>query len=946
MIPYVPRTLGSKLPGICGACRVDPLEIRVHNTSFAVRHWTIPRLVLALTLPGLTCAAPAAENLVSNGSFEDVSGGVGGEIVGWSGLGDISWTGLGIGGSNPSPYEGERYFSPGAVAKSELQQVVDLTSYEQATDSGAQSFAFSGWLLSGDKGSDLSRVVVEYRNASGDLLSRYDSGDRACRTWTNVSDTRVVPVGTRSALVRLVSTRIEGKKNEGYFDAISLVPLSQPLQPPTKTVDPQTRRESRWKRPPDLVIGILALLSCVVGLYLLLRRKGRERRDRHGFRLSSAPVASQLHSTSASLSEPESVQAKTTVDPSSEGVVAAPAPAPAPAAPPTTLEPAVNEELALRIANEWLLSANPDRRALVEVLHKELPLARLKTQRRISESIARMDAESFIFEDALRDGEWIWLPAGQASAIAIPLHLRTTTSPFTWEILGRMIEGIPRFLDIRFDLRLDAPCRFLETTEVSRYRLAIRGRVSTQVDATDGTSPTEQLRATTAADAVMDKLNVVHAATRETALMLEQVGERIAALEKRPQPDESRTRQVSPPAAAGEKAPEIANVRRELGGLISRVEQLQRGHSRLSETVDAVMDKLNVVSGEMGDTARVVEQIRERLATVEKRRSTEEHPTGHATSLAVARDTHPAIANLSREFAALTSLVEKLERDVSRLGEMVAASERFLAEAESGPGSSRRTIDESAQQQRMGSLTGMPDEHGDEHDHSSGHTPGSATRSLQPELANPLATSRGMDTAEVSPGLSVSDIESVARLLTEAFTQCKALADTMERDGKEEPSRGSVAGSVGQPTKAMRYFEALLRFRDVAERAMGHSSNSAVVSLGHLKLVGESIAVHLDVRSRAERAGELICDVCGDSFAPEFVYQFFLVARVNGTDDALFAVPPSSLAYGSYPRAYDLLLRASPSGSRIMEITEIGQLRQTPGSKDYFVVRKLGLRYE
>jgi len=70
---------------------------------------------------------------------------------------------------------------------------------------------------------DVSRIIMEYRDAGG-VLDVFDSGDiSAVSEWQLVSDSRTAPVGTRSIDIRLISTRNAGTNNDGYYDALSLV---------------------------------------------------------------------------------------------------------------------------------------------------------------------------------------------------------------------------------------------------------------------------------------------------------------------------------------------------------------------------------------------------------------------------------------------------------------------------------------------------------------------------------------------------------------------------------------------------------------------------------------------------------------------------------------------------------------------------------------------------
>jgi hypothetical protein len=70
---------------------------------------------------------------------------------------------------------------------------------------------------------DEGSVVLEFRSLSGTVLQSYASGTIApYNTWLPVSDTRPMPVGTRTLRLRLLWTRTVGLSTDCFFDDLIL----------------------------------------------------------------------------------------------------------------------------------------------------------------------------------------------------------------------------------------------------------------------------------------------------------------------------------------------------------------------------------------------------------------------------------------------------------------------------------------------------------------------------------------------------------------------------------------------------------------------------------------------------------------------------------------------------------------------------------------------------
>ncbi|MBK8010357.1 MAG: hypothetical protein IPK13_03355 [Deltaproteobacteria bacterium] len=173
------------------------------------------------SLPSGTLRSVGTTNLVLNGGCED--GSVRGDIDGWEEVEGTNWR------CQPEipPYECTAHFFAGGGAHAEVAQWVDLSALAPTIDGGRQVLEWRAFVQSWGA-SDASRTVVDY--VAGDattILSTYDSGEVVApqlgfRIWQKIEDARVVPVGTRWAHIRLISTRRAGNDNDGYFDALRL----------------------------------------------------------------------------------------------------------------------------------------------------------------------------------------------------------------------------------------------------------------------------------------------------------------------------------------------------------------------------------------------------------------------------------------------------------------------------------------------------------------------------------------------------------------------------------------------------------------------------------------------------------------------------------------------------------------------------------------------------
>lgn len=172
-----------------------------------------------------------AQNLITNGDAELPL--LLGELIGWTEVSGNSW-GISANGGYYTTQSGQYHFFAGSNATSaELIQDIDVSTYATFIDNSTQAFTFTGYTRSfQDVANDLSRIVVEYYNGAMGLLATYDTGDQSQagannndpNGWLLHTDQRIAPVGTRTIRIRLISTRLHGSDNDGYYDNLSLEP--------------------------------------------------------------------------------------------------------------------------------------------------------------------------------------------------------------------------------------------------------------------------------------------------------------------------------------------------------------------------------------------------------------------------------------------------------------------------------------------------------------------------------------------------------------------------------------------------------------------------------------------------------------------------------------------------------------------------------------------------
>lgn len=149
------------------------------------------------------------------------------------------------------------FFSGCDFINGEIYQVVDLAAYAALIDAGSQSFTFSSYSQSFTQTpADGARILVEYRDASLAVLDFYDTGITQNQgVWTQYSDIRTAPVGTRSIRITLFSISNSGGAVDGYIDDLSLTtnsPLPVELINFTATLSKNNDVKLNWQTASEI----------------------------------------------------------------------------------------------------------------------------------------------------------------------------------------------------------------------------------------------------------------------------------------------------------------------------------------------------------------------------------------------------------------------------------------------------------------------------------------------------------------------------------------------------------------------------------------------------------------------------------------------------------------------------------------------------------------------
>ncbi len=207
----------------------------------------VPAILFVFNLP--------AQNLVTNPDAESVPRGTGWTIISQGALtctsnptdNIVNWT-MKPDGSANYPFDHTSGTSGGTVFFSgcssffggpfELQQTIDISADATVIDLGSQLYTFSGYIQTPvSNQTDQGRFIVDYLNNSNTILgSSYTTNWQSFfggsgTAWTNYSNTRIAPAGTRQIRIRMLTQIIFNQPAINvYFDDISLTkPILLPV---------------------------------------------------------------------------------------------------------------------------------------------------------------------------------------------------------------------------------------------------------------------------------------------------------------------------------------------------------------------------------------------------------------------------------------------------------------------------------------------------------------------------------------------------------------------------------------------------------------------------------------------------------------------------------------------------------------------------------------------
>ncbi|MBN4077693.1 gliding motility-associated C-terminal domain-containing protein, partial [bacterium AH-315-C20] len=138
---------------------------------------------------------------------------------------------------DPVAFDGQYYFFAGAGSFAELSQTIDVSSWDLNITKGTMSFDFSARVKSWHQiPTDETRIKIQFLNITNDILSEYSFGPYSdTANWVLVEDSFIPPVTTSKVKIRLQSERFKGSNNDGYFDDLFLIPITDEEDNPDTT---------------------------------------------------------------------------------------------------------------------------------------------------------------------------------------------------------------------------------------------------------------------------------------------------------------------------------------------------------------------------------------------------------------------------------------------------------------------------------------------------------------------------------------------------------------------------------------------------------------------------------------------------------------------------------------------------------------------------------------
>lgn len=207
----------------------------------------IPALACMLAL-SMSAFAPATQatgvfgrNLIVNGSAEAGPGSANDSTVelipGWTTTeGKLTAVQYGASGGFPDKNSpgakgsGKNFFAGGpGSARSAATQTIDVAAGATAIDTGNVGFKLSAHIGGYSSQDDAATITAAFQDASGKQLGAATIGPVTAKDRKNQSGMLPraaqgrVPIGTRTVLVTITATRVDGSYNDGECDDLSLV---------------------------------------------------------------------------------------------------------------------------------------------------------------------------------------------------------------------------------------------------------------------------------------------------------------------------------------------------------------------------------------------------------------------------------------------------------------------------------------------------------------------------------------------------------------------------------------------------------------------------------------------------------------------------------------------------------------------------------------------------
>jgi len=212
---------------------------RSSGTIDGIASHGIASVLAILGFATLASAQVYDANIVVNSGFENGPASPNGQTVvpptGWTSIGSATVVPYSIGGQFPtasspgSPIRGNQFLAGGPTSSlGQVFQLVDLTAYGSAIDSGGVAFQFGAWLGGFGAEDDIARAIIVWADVNSNSL-RTDTivGPSAVvrggvTGFENYFTSSRVPVGVRKALITVTLSRIIQPYNNAYIDDVSL----------------------------------------------------------------------------------------------------------------------------------------------------------------------------------------------------------------------------------------------------------------------------------------------------------------------------------------------------------------------------------------------------------------------------------------------------------------------------------------------------------------------------------------------------------------------------------------------------------------------------------------------------------------------------------------------------------------------------------------------------